>query len=72
MQALAVIVALLILVAIGLIFWNVRLTEQLTELRLRHEQLEGGFADFMDEYYQTEMLWPDDFQFIGQSREQEG
>lgn len=66
-----VVTTMLILLVIRMIFWNIRLTEQLTELRLRHEQLEEGFADFMDEYYQVETIWPDEYQFTGENEQKE-
>ena len=63
----AAIIALLIIWVIALTCWNGSLMNQIEELKLRHEQLEEGFADFLDEYYQVETIWPEEFQFIGKS-----
>lgn len=66
-----VVTTMLIIWVVVLSYWNEHLTDQLNELKLRHEQLEEGFADFMDEYYQVETIWPDEYQFTGENEQKE-
>jgi len=61
--AVALVLVVLMVVCLSVSIYN--LYSAVNELKLRHDQLEDGFADFMDEYYQTEQLWPVDMQFIG-------
>ena len=61
--AVALMLVVLMVVCLSVSIYN--LYSAVNELKLRHDQLEDGFADFMDEYYQTEQLWPVDMQFIG-------
>jgi len=61
--AVALVLVVLMVVFLSVSIYN--LYSAVNELKLRHDQLEDGFADFMDEYYQTEQLWPVDMQFIG-------
>ena len=61
--AVALVLAVLMVVFLSVSIYN--LYSAVNELKLRHDQLEDGFADFMDEYYQTEQLWPVDMMYIG-------
>ena len=58
---LALIVVMVIMFAMfAIALWLIDgLSEDVRELQLRHDQLEDGFADFLDEYYQVELYWPE-------------